>query len=219
MRNEVPQSAASAKVAKMPKIAGAIPNYTGSYPCWRIGRIDEGGDWGLMPLMADFEFAYTDEIRNVVVSRQHYKKLDEVLRKMDGKVYRDVPSFWERLHKLYTYKIIPTDIHGMIQTELSETSFMRYILPKLRDFEKTTWDTINKQTHDDGKSSNHYVDSKDFCKRAQDRLSALKLDDAELYSLRIDNKKRLYGIRNMNYFEIIWIDFNHSVYPVQKKHT
>ena len=59
-----------------------------------------------------------------------------------------------------------------------------------------------------------------ICKEAQDRLTALKLDDIdELFELRLSGKERVWGTITGSIFNLLWWDPEHTVYPVAKKHT
>lgn len=95
------------------------------------------------------------------------------------------------------------------------------IIRSLRNFERMTWGEIAKQTHDNGKSSNHYVALNDLCKEAQKRFSELNLEEYadQVYSLRLMNKTRIYGILRDGIFSILWYEEEHEIYPSVKKHT
>lgn len=84
-----------------------------------------------------------------------------------------------------------------------------------------TWNEIDKQTHDNGKSSNHFVKIENFTKKAKDRFNELNLDEFSdnVYSIRLKNKERLYGILIDGVFFILWYDINHTVYDYKLKHT
>ena len=81
-----------------------------------------------------------------------------------------------------------------------------------------TWEDILQAKHGkQGKSSNHNVDVASLLKEARDRLEELKLTDIDyLFSLRIKGTTRIYGIRNFDVLDIIWVDNNHEIYPVDK---
>ncbi len=87
------------------------------------------------------------------------------------------------------------------------------ILPKLINFESKPWAEIV------GKN-NHLIPVSNIIKKAQDRLVKIERDRVEeLFSLRLDGKTRLYGIRDRATFKIIWFDFNHEICTSHKKHT
>ncbi len=63
-------------------------------------------------------------------------------------------------------------------------------------------------------SNNHSVPVANLSKEARKRLEELKYDEDYLFSLRLEAMVRIYGFRVQNYLEILWVDFNHEVYPV-----
>ena len=95
-----------------------------------------------------------------------------------------------------------------------------YRSPKrLSQFETMTWDEIRQQTHGGkGKSSSHNIDVDDLNPKAKERLKILKFDDRDkIYSLRLEGTVRIFGFKELNYLDIIWIDLNHEVCPSKKK--
>nr|DAL87925.1 MAG TPA: hypothetical protein [Caudoviricetes sp.] len=98
---------------------------------------------------------------------------------------------------------------------LKKFNFNDQILDYLESVEGMTW----KQIKIDGKKQNHFVDISKFCREAQKRFSDLCLDVDELFSLRINGKKRLWGILENGVFSIVWFDPEHEVCPSHKKHT
>ena len=101
------------------------------------------------------------------------------------------------------------------------TAVFSQIIQALTNFERMTWDEINKQTHDNGKSSNHLVCLYDLSKEAQNRFTELKLGEYadQIYSLRLMNKTRIYGILRDGILSVLWYDEKHEIYPSEKKHT
>ena len=97
--------------------------------------------------------------------------------------------------------------------------FYENAIPKMADFERMTWREIIRQTHDrSNKSSNHYI--------GMDKLSAEAkkyfpnyYDSETLFSLRIDNLRRLIGFLDNGTFYILWYDQKHEVVISSKKHT
>ncbi len=94
--------------------------------------------------------------------------------------------------------------------------FNKKLFEKLKNYETMTWEEIKRQTHDKGKSKNHFVGVSDLSKPAQNRIIELNYDDDQLFSLAFENKLRIYGRLDGGIFYIIWIDENHTVYPVKK---
>lgn len=95
------------------------------------------------------------------------------------------------------------------------------ILEKLVDFERMTWGDVLKKTHDNGKSSNHFISPDKMIKKAQDRLNQLNLNEfsENIFSLRLNNINRLFGILTDGIFYILWYDNDHQICPSPKKHT
>jgi len=97
--------------------------------------------------------------------------------------------------------------------QLNEFPTIEDIHSKLKNFETMTWREI------EGKN-NHYIDVKDICKEAQERLRQIKLDEYDtLFSFRLTGKKRLWGIRENEILYLLWWDPEHTVYPIEKSHT
>lgn len=90
--------------------------------------------------------------------------------------------------------------------------------PKLEEFEKLTWAEIEAQTYgNDGKRhrSNHSMDTDQVCQEAQDRLLELERAYPEvLFRFRLGNLPRLWGVRVVDQFEVIWHDPTHQVYKI-----
>jgi hypothetical protein len=95
-----------------------------------------------------------------------------------------------------------------------------HIIEKLRDFENMTWQGIKQQTHDyDGKSSSHRIAIDDFSKEAITRYNEIFHEQNRqnfLFSLRLTNKERLFGVLEEGVFSIVWYDANHIVCPSLK---
>lgn len=97
---------------------------------------------------------------------------------------------------------------------LVKSDFFNEILPKLINFERRTWgDIVSDKKH------NHWIDTGDFIKEAQDRLIELKIYYDQLFSLHLTGKMRLFGYIEDGIYYIIWYDANHEICPSHKKHT
>jgi hypothetical protein len=83
------------------------------------------------------------------------------------------------------------------------TIFWDKLYPRLQAFERQTWAEI------EGKE-NHFVNVLDFNKCAKDRLKVLNITDDEIFSLRIEGGKRIYGLRPKGTLIILWYDDNHG---------
>jgi hypothetical protein len=93
---------------------------------------------------------------------------------------------------------------------------LEYIRQKFADFESSTWNDILLVA----KKQNHSIPLNELSKKAQQRLAALSLDDAdEVISLRLSGKERVFGIRHDVALTILWWDPEHEVCPSLLKHT
>jgi hypothetical protein len=97
--------------------------------------------------------------------------------------------------------------------QCSHHSLLKEIIPKLHDYETMTWADV------DGKSGSHSVAVKDLIPEAQKRLTEIDTAEDELFSLRLAGECRIWGIRDIAIFRIVWWDPKHEVCPSTKKHT
>ena len=98
------------------------------------------------------------------------------------------------------------------------------ILPKLQHFESMTWAEIMRAAGGRARGANHhFVEVGNMTRRAKARLAEIGQDDvSELFSLRLDATKRIYGIRDRRALKLLWYDPHHgtnarAVYPVQDR--
>lgn len=79
--------------------------------------------------------------------------------------------------------------------------------PRLSSFETMTWAEIEG-------GQNHAIQRSQLSKEAEKRLVEIKRDDIdEVFSLRIDGKKRVIGVRDKDIFMFLWWDPEHKVCP------
>lgn len=85
------------------------------------------------------------------------------------------------------------------------------VLKRLGEFEKMTWAVIEA-------AGSHFVEVSKIINDARKRLSKIKLEDTDsFFSLRMNGKRRIWGIRKRHILYILWWDPNHEVYPSSKK--
>jgi hypothetical protein len=102
-------------------------------------------------------------------------------------------------------------------SKLSNTDFCT-ILRWMKDVECLSWKEIQIQTV--SRAKHHKMPIGELCRDAQKRLEELCQDDIdEVFSFRLDGKKRLWGIVERGIFKILWWDPEHTIYPVSKSHT
>ncbi|MCB1135975.1 MAG: hypothetical protein KDK78_06885 [Chlamydiia bacterium] len=86
-------------------------------------------------------------------------------------------------------------------------------LERLLQSQKLTW----QQLRDGG---SHEVQVGDLAPSASKRLIEIGEDDIDgLYSLRLSGTKRVWGIKELNLFWILWWDRKHQVCPCKLKNT
>lgn len=79
--------------------------------------------------------------------------------------------------------------------------------PKLISFETMTWGEIEGR-------QNHAIPREQLSREAEKRLVEIKGEDIdEVFSLRIDGKKRVIGVRDKDVFMFLWWDPEHKVCP------
>ena len=100
--------------------------------------------------------------------------------------------------------------HEILQRRLLH----RGLVDRLQSFESMTWREIER----DGK--HHPMSHVAISAKARRRLAELPHVDPELlYSLRITQRRRLWGIRQGRVFRILWWDPEHTVYPMDIKNN
>ena len=97
---------------------------------------------------------------------------------------------------------------------------IKQIIAKLKGFEGLTWQQIEQATHDRTNKSRHHAISLDKLTDsggdAYKRKFLPQVQPTEIFSLALDNPKRLIGFREGNSFYIVWIDLEHDFVRVSK---
>lgn len=193
------------------------PNFSTYYPCWRLGHFDIESKWGLSSLLGEFTFNYTTDLMSSVLVMMD-EELNTALEQVNNNTFTNIHDFWSKIENLYNNSLPPKIIRE-IEEGLTRNVFFKKIYPKLKTYENNTWDEIRQYTHrgkgNANKSNNHFVSIDKLSKEAQERLNILGFSDrSEIYSLRLEGKIRIYGFRELNYMDIIWIDLNHEIYSM-----
>lgn len=217
-----------AKNKNVPKCAGTTQertktptaqeyDFTQSSPCWRISHFDINGSWGLNNL-TPFKFCFTGNLLQVI-SDASDDMLYDAFDALNKKTFESVEAFWKSFRNYYT-GLLPSNVVQLMEEEFVRCAFVEKIWPKLVKFEENTWDEIRRFNHKRGDkmvSNNHFVSVGKLKKEAQERLIELGYSDrSEIYSLRLESMLRIYGFREMNFLDIIWVDLDHSVYDFKK---
>ncbi|MFO2764863.1 hypothetical protein SCM10_15685 [Legionella pneumophila serogroup 1] len=97
--------------------------------------------------------------------------------------------------------------------QLTEDQLHNLIFEELVSKESLNWNDLKT-------SKSHNILKSKIIKEAQSRLEELNMDDLdEIFSLRLNGKKRLWGIRQANVLRVLWWDPHHEICPANKKHT
>ncbi len=93
------------------------------------------------------------------------------------------------------------------------------IFDKLIHYSKRTWSELKKETHDAGRSKHHFLDRANLSPDAEFRISKLHLEEQrdQIFSLHLENRCRIIGLREHEKFIVKWYDPRHEFCPSQKK--
>lgn len=211
-KKEVPGKAVPEKLlSKEISVASSI-NYRQEFPCWRINKFDVSSKWGVSAL-GKFTFHCTEDLEKKLFENE---SLYDAVAELDGKKFSSSDDMWKRFHSVCNSDI-PSEVIPLINSSISQSFFAEKIYPKLVEFEKMTWESIEKAVHGKkGKTNSHFVKVENLIKEARERLDKMGLGDIdEIFSLRLEGEIRIYGPRKLNYMEIIWVDPNHEIYKLK----
>lgn len=142
-------------------------------------------------------------------------KVVETPRDKNTPVIAEDPNKYKKRHPIWSFSGFRCDDEDWGVGTKGKTKVNDELLPdilrSLKSFEGMQWGEIEKQTHDRGKSSNHWISRDRLSKMTQNKLKQEHLDDIEeLYSLRLNNMRRLLGVREGEVFVLYWIVSDHS---------
>lgn len=89
------------------------------------------------------------------------------------------------------------------------------IEPKIVEFGRLLWREIEAMTTDTGHRSHHPMDVEIIHNDAISRLYEIEQYQDSIYRFRLGNRRRLWGFRTVNVFEILWYDPEHNIYRVE----
>jgi len=97
--------------------------------------------------------------------------------------------------------------------KVEKDTLLKEVIPKLHDYENMTWGEIEG-------TESHFVDLDKCSREARKRLKEIELDDIEqLFSLRMNGKKRILGRRQGSILYLLWWDPEHQVCPSRRRNT
>lgn len=118
------------------------------------------------------------------------------------------------------FRFEKVDRDGKFAFRLDRKDFLHsLVLKKIMEYSCMVWSDIERQTHDGGKSKHHFLENTDkLSKEAKERIRKLKMEDLtdSIFSFALMNKLRIIGIRQGDYFYVLWYDPKHEVYPVKR---
>lgn len=100
-----------------------------------------------------------------------------------------------------------------IKRQWSSEVWADLIHPKLSQWEKLTWGEIDRPSSDTGHKMHHNMDTAQICDEAQSRMMEIERYADVIFRFRLGNKRRLWGHRIVNNFEVLWFDPTHQIYP------
>jgi hypothetical protein len=109
----------------------------------------------------------------------------------------------------WCFRLFDRDICWHDDNYTEET--FREVSHLLKNYSNRTWGQIEQDRKRD-----HTVDISRLSKEAKKRLETLKLDDCgPLWRFRFSGRKRIWGIRERRYFQVLWWDPQHKVCPTK----
>jgi hypothetical protein len=112
----------------------------------------------------------------------------------------------------------PDSPSGTSLTYKFSPSIDRSFLDGLMEREKAPWSTWMTQSGGRKAGTNsHNIPIHKLEQEAQQRATELNLDTDELFSLRLDGTKRVFGIlEGDGILSVVWFDRNHKICPVNR---
>ncbi len=131
------------------------------------------------------------------------------------KVVEDPQSFLD-MHPVWSFKSLDNGYSkwGFAHTD----ALFNDVICKLKDNEGMTWGEIFSASGGRTYGTNsHYENVSELIPEAQKRWKDLRLEEYDrVFSLRLTNLHRLYGILEDGVFRIVWFDQKHEIYAVKK---
>lgn len=111
------------------------------------------------------------------------------------------------------------DVNGLFSFTTERDDFnAKYLFDTLLKYSKMTWAELRRQTHDNGKSTHHFLEPDGLSKEAMERIRALHLEEDLdcIFSVRLNNMLRIIGLRRDAHFVVKWYDPDHRFFPSHK---
>lgn len=146
-----------------------------------------------------------------IPKKENFEPSKKPINNQNPEEYKKMTPYWsfskfDTTHEKWGFKLEVKEYHDLID--------------KLKSYEGMTWLDIELASggkKKGGGTNNHPIPVSQLIKEAQLRLQHLKLDDYdELFSLRLCNLTRVFGIRNGRVLNILWHDCNHEICTSKK---
>ena len=118
---------------------------------------------------------------------------------------------------LIVWPFAKIDRSGKFAFDVTREDFnVKELADKLAEFSTMKWSELFP--HNEGKSNHHLLSESSLSKEAKNRIKIMKLEQEtdSIFSLRLNSKTRLIGIRDASVFQVVWYDSNHEFAPVKK---
>ncbi len=111
------------------------------------------------------------------------------------------------------WRLQSIDLDGPFSCRNVAAETLLWIVQRLGKFESISWEKLHE-------TGSHAIRVDALSSDARRRLTEIRQDDLdEVYSLRMQGKERIFGIRDRRILRILWWDPEHLVCPSIKKHT
>lgn len=101
------------------------------------------------------------------------------------------------------------------QREWGDDAWKGEIEPKLNEFASLCWREIDDFVTGSGHKAHHSMEVESIDDEAQARITFLEIEtDGDIFRFRLGHKKRLWGFRVVNVFEVLWYDPLHMIYQL-----
>lgn len=206
----IPRDSKKVKINRNPE------SYKSMRVCWQFNLMDFDFEHGWNNVIERLRFtkAIKDSLlEDLLESDTNNNELYNIIDELKLNDYVTLSDFFDSITK--NTQISFQELR-VITRHIKNNFFWGHLFQYFKDLESKLWGELESETFGrESKSKHHWSDVSKLSKEAQKRLEELKLDDHEaLFSIRLNGKNRLWGIRENNYFQVLWFDFDHKVYPV-----
>ena len=211
-----PKTKFDLSVSKVPKNIEDPAHYKTWPVSWQISHIDRESKWGYSAFQNHVKFKFDESLVNKLPVDLDSTVYD-ALTDLNAQEFKTIEHFILKL-SAKCGPALTTEIQNYIYTSFEENIFWREIYTKLRHFESTSWNEIEKEQYGSrGKTKHHSVSVSKIIPLAQDRLAKLGIEDIdEVFSIRLAGELRIWGIRHFSFLRILWFDLYHEICPVSR---